>query len=148
MQAPHYSSFAWAVVGAAGCRRVVGGLYETRQLRLVRLNCRAMPDVIFILPDGERRRHSTLHDRDTIMDVALDNGVPGIIAQCGGGCTCSTCHCWVQADWLPRLPAPHPDESDLLEYVWGRTAASRLSCQIEVDEALDGIEVRIPEQQA
>ncbi len=119
-----------------------------RQPRCIGVNCRAMPNVIFILPDGKRRRHSTLNARDTVMDVALDNGVPGIIAQCGGGCTCSTCHCWVAAKWLPHLPQPHPDESDLLAYVWGRTDASRLSCQIEVDDTLDGIEVYIPEQQA
>lgn len=106
-----------------------------------------MGHVVFILPGGKRCRFDTLQAGDTVMDVALDNNVPGILGQCGGGCTCSTCHCWVEARWLSRLPEQHQDELDLLEYVDGRTPASRLACQVEVTEALDGIEVRLPRQQ-
>ena len=81
------------------------------------------------------------------MDGALDNNIPGIIGQCGGGCTCSTCHCYVEAAWVERLPAPHPDELDLLEYAVDRQATSRLSCQIRLTEDLDGLVVRLPERQ-
>lgn len=82
------------------------------------------------------------------MDVALDNGVPGIIAQCGGGATCCTCHCWVAPDWLDRLAAPHQDELDMLEYAWGADARSRLACQIKLHDHLHGLQITIPEQQA
>ncbi len=82
------------------------------------------------------------------MDAALDNGVAGIKAQCGGGCTCCTCHCWVRRPWFEQLPPPHKDEFHMLEYAWGREANSRLSCQIELTDVLDGIEVDVPQQQS
>jgi 2Fe-2S ferredoxin len=77
------------------------------------------------------------------MDCAVDNGVPGIAAQCGGGCTCSTCHCYVPAPWFERVGAPVGDERDILEYVPEYRPDSRLSCQIVLTEALDGIVVHI-----
>ena len=82
------------------------------------------------------------------MDAALDNGIAGIKAQCGGGCTCCTCHCWVRQPWFERLPPPHQDERDMLDYAWGRGVNSRLSCQIELTDLLDGIEVDVPQQQS
>ena len=78
---------------------------------------------------------------ESIMDVALDNGVPGIRAQCGGGCTCSTCHCYVDEEWFAQSGAMHPDECDILEFVPERRTTSRLSCQIVLNEELDGIHV-------
>ena len=82
------------------------------------------------------------------MDAALDNGIAGIKAQCGGGCTCCTCHCWVRQPWFEQLPTPHQDERDMLEYAWGKELNSRLSCQIELTERLDGIELDVPLQQS
>ena len=104
-------------------------------------------EVTFVQPDGSRE---TLHANanDTLMDVALDNGVAGIKAQCGGGCTCCTCHCWVSEPWLSDLPAPHRDELDMLEYAWGRSERSRLACQVPLDESLSGITVYVPAQQS
>jgi len=102
-----------------------------------------MPVVVFVLPGGTEHTVAAAVG-ETVMDAALDNGVPGIQAQCGGGCTCSTCHCFVAAEWLDRLDAPHSDELDLLEYLPGRTPASRLSCQIKLTEALSGLTVRVP----
>lgn len=84
---------------------------------------------------------------DSVMDGALDNNIPGIIGQCGGGCTCSTCHCYVAEAWFGQLPAPHPDELELLEYAIGHNARSRLACQIKLTEDLDGLTVRLPEYQ-
>ena len=81
------------------------------------------------------------------MDGALDNGVSGILGQCGGGCTCSTCHCFVEPGRLDELPEPHPDELDLLEYVPTRQPNSRLACQIVLTPELDGLEVRLPREQ-
>lgn len=106
-----------------------------------------LPEVTFVHPDGTRETHEA-RSGDSVMDCALDNGVKGIRAQCGGGCTCSTCHCYVESPWFERLPAPISDEEDMLEFAWERRPNSRLSCQVFVDDDLDGIVVHIPEQQA
>ena len=84
---------------------------------------------------------------DTLLDAALDNGVAGILGQCGGGCTCLTCHCYVEAPWIDRLPAPIADELDLLEYLPEREPSSRIACQVRLSESLDGIVVRVPIRQ-
>ncbi len=81
---------------------------------------------------------------ETIMDCAVDNGVPGITAQCGGGCTCSTCHCYVPSPWYERVGPAQGDEADILEFTPGRRANSRLSCQVVLRADLDGITVEIP----
>ena len=73
------------------------------------------------------------------MDVALDNGVCGIQAQCGGGCTCSTCHCYVDHKWFAKTGDLHPDEEDILAFTPNRKPNSRLSCQIELTHELNGI---------
>jgi 2Fe-2S ferredoxin len=106
-----------------------------------------MIEVTFIHPDGSRETHPA-KSGDTVMDVALDNGVDGILAQCGGGCTCCTCHCWVLSPWRGRLAEPHQDELDMLEYAWGRDSRSRLACQVELTPELSGIAIRLPEEQA
>jgi len=84
---------------------------------------------------------------NSVMDAALDNNVPGIIGQCGGGCTCVTCHCYVDAPWFSRLPEPHADELEMLEFALDKTPSSRLSCQITLTDDLDGLTVRLPERQ-
>lgn len=105
-----------------------------------------MPVVVYIQPDGSEQRIQ-VPVGDTVMDGALDHGVPGILGQCGGGCTCSTCHCFVESDRLAELPVPHPDELDLLEYVPTRRPNSRLACQIVLTPELDGLEVTLPREQ-
>ena len=106
-----------------------------------------MVQVTFIQPDGQSETFES-KPGDTLMDVALDNGVAGIKAQCGGGCTCCTCHCWVAVPWFEALPEPHKDELDMLEYAWGRAAGSRLACQVPLSSELDGIQVEVPAQQS
>ena len=81
---------------------------------------------------------------DTVMDCAVDNGVPGIAAQCGGGCTCSTCHCYVREPWFAAVGAARGDEADILEFVPTVRGNSRLACQLELTPELDGIEIDIP----
>jgi len=103
-----------------------------------------MPRVTFVQPDG-RRQTFEAPIGDSVMDCAVDNGVPGIAAQCGGGCTCSTCHGYVERSWLDRLPKQIDDEAELLSYVESRRVTSRLTCQIFLTEALDGIVVHIAE---
>jgi len=106
-----------------------------------------MIEITFIHPDG---RTEGLQGKpgDTVMDVALDNGVAGIIAQCGGGCTCCTCHCWIEAPWYSQLPQAHQDEVDMLAYAWGLAANSRLACQVELTPALSGMRVQVPKEQS
>jgi len=82
---------------------------------------------------------------DSVMDCAVDNGVPGIKAQCGGGCTCSTCHCYVREPWYARVGEAQGDEADILEFTPGHRRTSRLSCQIQLTPELDGIEIDIPD---
>ena len=84
----------------------------------------------------------------TVMEGARDNGVPGIDADCGGACACSTCHVYVDPAWVDQLPPKDPMEEDMLDFAYqpdpGR---SRLTCQIKVTEALDGLVVQMPERQ-
>ncbi|TBW38641.1 2Fe-2S iron-sulfur cluster binding domain-containing protein [Siculibacillus lacustris] len=84
----------------------------------------------------------------TVMETAVRNGVPGIEAECGGACACATCHVWVDPAWYEKVGAPQPMEEDMLDFAWDVRATSRLSCQMKVTEALDGLVVEIPERQA
>lgn len=83
----------------------------------------------------------------TVMEAALLNNVAGIVAECGGGCSCATCHVHVADEWADRLPAPAPEESELVEFLDGAGPTSRLSCQIELGPELDGLTVRTPPEQ-
>ncbi|OCX66092.1 2Fe-2S ferredoxin [Thioclava sp. SK-1] len=84
----------------------------------------------------------------TVMEGARDNGVPGIDADCGGACACSTCHVYVADDWIEKLPAKDSMEEDMLDFAFEPDAAkSRLTCQITVTPDLDGLVVHIPEKQ-
>ncbi len=105
-----------------------------------------VPRVTYTGADG-RQDTIELAVGDSLMDGALDNNIPGIIGQCGGGLTCVTCHCYVDDPWFAQLPEPHPDEKELLPFAEGVAPDSRLSCQIRMTEALDGITVRLPQHQ-
>ncbi len=83
-----------------------------------------------------------------IMEGARDNGVPGIEADCGGACACSTCHVYVATDWVDRLPPRDPMEEDMLDFAYEPDPErSRLTCQIKVTPELDGLVVNLPERQ-
>lgn len=83
----------------------------------------------------------------TIMEVALKNGISGIIGECGGACTCATCHVYIDKDWLEKAGEPSVCEEDMLDFASDVRDESRLSCQIKVTDELDGIIVHIPERQ-
>lgn len=78
----------------------------------------------------------------TLMEVLRDSGEP-IKAECGGACCCATCHVYISDDWLDHLPAMREEEEDMLDQAPDVTAASRLSCQIVLDDRLDGLTLRI-----
>jgi ferredoxin, 2Fe-2S len=84
----------------------------------------------------------------TVMETAIKNGVPGIEAECGGACACSTCHVYIDEEWRDRVGGPSPMEEDMLDFAFEVQPNSRLSCQIKVAEELDGLTVRTPERQA
>jgi 2Fe-2S ferredoxin len=83
----------------------------------------------------------------TVMEGARDNGIPGIDADCGGACACSTCHVYVDPAWVGKLPKKEDMEIDMLDFAWKPQENSRLTCQIKVTPALDGLIVRMPEKQ-
>ncbi len=84
----------------------------------------------------------------TVMESAIKNDVPGIEAECGGACACATCHVYVDEAWREKTGAASPMEEDMLDFGYDVRPNSRLSCQLKVTEALDGLVVRVPERQA
>ncbi len=97
--------------------------------------------------------NGTKHEVDvsnglTVMEGARDNDIPGIEADCGGACACSTCHVYVALDWVEKLPPREAMEEDMLDFAFEPDAVrSRLTCQLQVNDALDGLVVQMPEKQ-
>jgi 2Fe-2S ferredoxin len=83
----------------------------------------------------------------TVMEGAVQNDIPGIDADCGGGMACATCHVYVKEEWLDKLPAKEDGEEDMLDMAYEPNKFSRLSCQIIVSDELDGLIVSIPSKQ-
>lgn len=105
-----------------------------------------MVKVVFIAHSGEQREV----DADvglTVMEAAVHNDTPGILAECGGCCSCATCHVYVAEPWLAKVGPPGDMEKELLELTPEPRANSRLSCQIKITDELDGLTVQTPESQ-
>ena len=84
----------------------------------------------------------------TVMEGARDNDIPGIEADCGGACACSTCHVYVVDEWVDKLPVKDDMESDMLDFAFEPDVrSSRLTCQVKVTDDLDGLIVRMPSKQ-
>ena len=83
----------------------------------------------------------------SVMEGAVRNNIPGIDADCGGACACATCHVYVDDAWLPKTGEKSAMEESMLDFADNVTETSRLSCQIPVNDALDGLIVRMPESQ-
>jgi 2Fe-2S ferredoxin len=106
-----------------------------------------MPSITFIHPD-DRAQSVNANEGDSAMYTALLHGIDGIVGECGGGAVCATCHVYVDANWVDKLDAAGGDEDELLEGVAAeRLPNSRLSCQIKITDALDGLVLRLPERQ-
>ena len=100
-----------------------------------------MATITFITPSGESR---TVERADgSLMEAAVQNGVEGIDADCGGVCSCATCHIHVEPEWADRVGPPGPAEQALLELQDGANERSRLACQVKIHEALGGLVVRV-----
>ncbi len=102
-----------------------------------------MPKVTFIDPDGNQHVLDA-EEGMSVMKVAVHHGVPGIEADCGGACSCATCHVYVDPAWVEAAGAPGGTEADMLEVAVDPETTSRLACQIQMTKELDGLVVRIP----
>ena len=106
-----------------------------------------MPKIVYVDSSGAQRVIDAL-DGDSVMTTAVQNGVPGIIGECGGNLSCGTCHVWVREPYLDQLDAIDDMEEDLLDMAVGdRRSGSRLGCQVAVTPELDGITVDVPDEQ-
>ena len=101
-----------------------------------------MPKISYITPDG------TQHDVDvetgySVMEGAINNDIQGIVAECGGACACATCHSYIDDAWLDKLPQMDDMEDSMLDAAFERKSNSRLTCQLEVTDAFDGLVVHV-----
>lgn len=102
-----------------------------------------MPNITFILADESVKVVEAIAG-DSIMQTAVDNDIEEITANCGGNCSCATCHCFIDDAWISKVGAADEDEKAVMESAVEVTANSRLSCQIKMTDDLDGIVVHIP----
>ncbi len=105
-----------------------------------------MAKIKFIQHDGTETVVEA-ENGSTVMNAAVDNLVPGIDADCGGECSCATCHVVVSDDWMAVVGKPSEQEESMLDLNPDREANSRLSCQIKITDEIDGIVVQLPEFQ-
>ena len=106
-----------------------------------------MVKVVYIEPSGNRREVE-VKEGWSIMEGAVRNGVEGIVAECGGTCSCATCHVYVDDVTFPKLPPPDDIERAMLESAAAeRKPTSRLSCQIRASDKIAGITLQIPDRQ-
>lgn len=105
-----------------------------------------MVNILFIEHDGTEHPVE-VGTGGSLMQAAVTNGVPGIDADCGGSCSCATCHVYINEEWLPKVGSIEPTEEAMLSLSSDRKPNSRLSCQVSVTDELDGLVVTTPEFQ-
>ena len=105
-----------------------------------------MPKITYIDSTGEQRTIDV--DKGlTVMEGAVQNQIPGIDADCGGGMACATCHVYVKEEWLNKIPKVEDAEQDMIDMAFEPKKNSRLSCQITISDELDGLTVNVPSKQ-
>lgn len=105
-----------------------------------------MPTVTFVDHEGVSRT-VTVRSGQSLMVGAVGEGVDGIDAECGGACNCATCHVFVSPEWLDRIPPAGQQEREILEEISAKDERSRLSCQIDLTDGLEGLVVHTPASQ-
>ena len=105
-----------------------------------------MPEITFIDHGGEKRVVNAATG-STVMEAAIKSGVPGIVAECGGACAGATCHVYVDEAWTATTGAPSHMEEDMLDFAFDVKPTSRLSCQIKVTDAMNGLVIHTPPRQ-
>ena len=106
-----------------------------------------MPKITYIEHNGTHHKIEVSNGL-TVMEGAVQNNIPGIDADCGGSCACATCHVYVDEKWFDKLPKKEIAEEDMLDMAFEPNKFSRLTCQITVDNDLDGLVVKMPSKQA
>ena len=106
-----------------------------------------MPKIIYVTHDDQTHTVEVQNGL-TVMEGAVQNDIPGIDADCGGGMACATCHVYVNDDWFDKIPPKEDGEEDMLDMAYEPKKNSRLSCQLIVSDLLDGLVVNIPEKQS
>jgi 2Fe-2S ferredoxin len=101
-----------------------------------------MPTIIYITKDGVRHEVE-VESGYSVMEGAINNQIEGIVAECGGACACATCHSYIDAAWKDKIPPMDDMEDSMLDAAFERTENSRLTCQIEVSDELDGLVVHV-----
>ncbi|MDH3613401.1 MAG: 2Fe-2S iron-sulfur cluster-binding protein [Gammaproteobacteria bacterium] len=105
-----------------------------------------MARITYITPDGER--HEVEVEKGySVMEGAINNDIAGIVAECGGACACATCHSYVDGAWLDKMPAMDDMEDSMLDAAFERKDNSRLTCQIEVNDELDGLIIHVADNE-
>ena len=105
-----------------------------------------MAKITYITHDNQKHEVEVQNGL-TVMEGAVQNDIPGIDADCGGGMACATCHVYVKEDWFNKLPKKAEGEDDMLDQAYEPSPNSRLSCQITVSDELNGLVVHLPEKQ-
>ena len=105
-----------------------------------------MPKISYILDDQNTETVEVANGL-SVMEGAVQNDIPGIDADCGGGMACATCHVYVKEEWFDKLPKKEDGEEDMLDMAFEPKKNSRLSCQVLVSDELDGLTVSIPSKQ-
>ena len=106
----------------------------------------SMAKIIYITHDNQTHTVEVQNGL-TVMEGAIQNDIPGIDADCGGGMACATCHVYVKDDWFDKIPLKEDGEEDMLDMAFEPKKNSRLSCQLVVSKELDGLVVDIPSKQ-
>ena len=106
-----------------------------------------MPKITYIDSNGNSKTIDVANGL-SVMEGAIQNNIPGIDADCGGGMACATCHVYVKEEWLNKLPTKEDGEEDMLDMAFEPKKNSRLSCQLVVSDELEGLTVDIPSKQA
>jgi len=106
-----------------------------------------MPTLLITTPDGAEHDVSAQPDR-SLLQIVDDARLDGLVAECGGSCLCSTCHCIVHEDDVSRVAPPGDDENQMLDFTaTDREPGSRLACQLKIDASHEGLRVRIAQRQ-
>mgnify|MGYP002858309892 FL=1 len=105
-----------------------------------------MPKITYIEKNGKSHTVEVANGL-TVMEGAVQNNIPGIDADCGGGMACATCHVYVKEDWYDKVNEKSEGEDDMIDQAYEPSKLSRLSCQISVTDKLDGLIVNLPEKQ-
>ena len=105
-----------------------------------------MPKIIYIDSSGNQKTIEVAKGL-SVMEGAIQNNIPGIDADCGGGMACATCHVYVKEEWFNKLPKAEDGEQDMIDMAFEPKKNSRLSCQLIVSDELDGLVVTTPSKQ-